>query len=45
VHASTGWRRHTAQDDVLGEGAAAVYAQAVPLYERLLPYRIGGAAG
>jgi hypothetical protein len=45
VHASTGWRRHTAKDDVLGEGAAAVYAQAVPLYERLLPYRIGGAAG
>jgi len=44
VHASTGWQPHRAKDDTLDATAAAVYAQAVPLYERLLPYRIGGAA-
>jgi hypothetical protein len=45
VHASTGWQPHRAKEDVLDGAAAAVHAQAVPLYERLLPYRIGGATG
>ncbi len=41
VHRSTGWEPYRAKHDELLPGVVAAYEAAVPLYERLLPYRIG----
>jgi hypothetical protein len=41
VHRSTGWEPYTRKDATLLDSLEPVLAQARPLYERLLPYRIG----
>ncbi len=41
VHRSTGWQPYTPKSDELTEAVAPVLPVAQPLYERLLPYRIG----
>ena len=41
VHRSTGWEPYAHKPAQLLPSVVAAYEQAVPLYERLLPYRIG----
>ena len=41
VHRSTGWQPYVAKEATLSDVVAPVLAEALPLYERLLPYRIG----
>jgi hypothetical protein len=41
VHRSTGWQPYVAKDAVLDGSLEPVLAAALPLYERLMPYRIG----
>lgn len=41
VHRSTGWQPYAAKQVDLLPRSQEVYRQALPLYERLLPYRIG----
>ena len=40
VHRSTGWQPWLPKDAELRPSAVAAYEQALPLYDRLLPYRI-----
>ena len=40
VHRSTGWQRYEAKGAVLHGALVAVLDEAIPLYERLMPYRI-----
>jgi hypothetical protein len=41
VHRSTGWQPYAPKDALLVESLDPVLHEAMPLYERLLPYRIG----
>ena len=41
VHRSTGWAKWAPKDVRLNAGLASVLEEAMPLYERLLPYRVG----
>lgn len=41
VHRSTGWHPLRAKDAELAPSVVAAYEASLPLYERLLPYRIG----
>lgn len=43
VHRSTGWQPYVAKHVALADGLRPVLDQVLPLYERLLPYRIGDA--
>lgn len=43
VHRSTGWKPHVTKDDELIEPLRPVLEEAVPMYERLLPFRIEAA--
>jgi hypothetical protein len=41
VHRSMGWKPYAEKEAVLAEPLVTVLAQAQPMYDRLLPYRIG----
>lgn len=42
VHLSTGWKPYAEKDAVLDGPLAPVLDEALPLYDRLMEYRIGG---
>lgn len=41
VHRSTGWQPWRPKNDTLQPSVRAAYEQSLPLYDRLVPYRIG----
>ena len=41
VHRTTGWQPYVRKDVELSPAVAPVLEEAIPLYERLLPFRIG----